>query len=239
MGITRSGIKRLATNLGAEQCGIAAVDRFTAAPPGYRPTDIFPACRSVIVLLTSMPPDILSAPHPIPYTHTMLMIYAELDRIALAMTRRLGRDGVRAVPVPANSPYLFWDAETTRGQGILSMRHAAVAAGLGVLGKNTLLLNQAVGNLAYLGAVLTDAPLASDPLVPDLPCPPGCTLCLDACPQRALNGVTVNQLLCRKVSLGKTARGLDVYLCSKCRQVCPQRLGYGTGRRPARGRREE
>ncbi len=234
MALTSTEVKRIAGELGAEQCGIAACDRFAKAPDGYKPGDIFPACQSTIVLLTSMPQDILSAPNPIPYTHTMLLLYAELDRLALALTRRLACHGIRAVPLPANSPYLSWNAETTRGQGILSMRHAAVAAGLGVLGKNTLLLNREVGNMAYIGAVLADAPLESDPLVTDFACPTRCTMCLDSCPQRALDGSTVDQQLCRRVSLGKTARGFDLYLCSRCRQACPHRFGYGAGRTPLR-----
>ena len=220
-------IKNIARELGAEQCGIACGDRFARAPEGYKPTDIHPACQSVIVFLISMPPEIIMAANPIPYTHTMSLLYAELDRLGLALTRRLERRAIRAVPLPCNAPYLAWDAETTRGQGILSMRHAAFLAGLGILGKNTLLLNKEVGNMAYIGAVLTDTRLEPDPLVADFACPSTCTICLDACPQRALDGATVDQALCRKVSLRKTSRGFDVYYCSKCRQACPNRLGYG------------
>ena len=77
------------------------------------------------------------------------------------------------------------------------------------------------------GAVLTDTRLEPDPLMTDFACPSTCTICLDACPQQALDGATVDQALCRKVSLRKTSRGFDVYYCSKCRQACPNRLGYG------------
>lgn len=68
-----------------------------------------------------------------------------------------------AVPLPADSPYEYWDAEQMEGRGLLSMKHAAVLAGLGTLGKSTLLLNEAYGNLLTLGAILTEFDLASDP----------------------------------------------------------------------------
>ena len=40
-----------------------------------------------------------------------------------------------AVPIPADGPVEYWDEEELEGRGILSMKHAAVNAGLGTLGK--------------------------------------------------------------------------------------------------------
>jgi epoxyqueuosine reductase QueG len=88
-----------------------------------------------------------------------------------------------------------------------------------------LLINRELGNLCYIGAILIDAALDPDPIVTDFACPPDCSLCLDACPVEALNGVTVNQKLCREFSTLEHARGWDIYTCSKCRQVCPLRTG--------------
>lgn len=215
-------VKKLASLHGAEACGI---DRFAAAPEGFKPADIYERCRSVIVFLRSMPGEIIMAANPIPYTHAAYLIYAELDRIGLVLCRKLEAAGMRAVPVPADVPYIHWNAAKSQGKGILSLRHAASNAGLGILGRNTLLISPALGNMAYIGAVLTDAALEPDPLIADLACPPNCRLCLDACPQGALDGTTVDQALCRKISLIKAGRGFDLCNCSKCRQVCPYRLG--------------
>jgi hypothetical protein len=41
-------IRNLILSLGADVCGFARIDRFADAPVGYKPTDIFPDCRSVI-----------------------------------------------------------------------------------------------------------------------------------------------------------------------------------------------
>jgi hypothetical protein len=41
-------IRSLAYDLGADLCGIAPVERFDDAPPGFRPRDIFPQAKSVV-----------------------------------------------------------------------------------------------------------------------------------------------------------------------------------------------
>jgi epoxyqueuosine reductase QueG len=110
------------------------------------------------------------------------------------------------------------------GRGQISMRHAAVAAGLGTLGKNTLLLNEKFGNTLNIGAVLTDIELPSDDLAESI-CKDGCRLCLDSCPVGALNGTSANQKLCRMNTYTSNPRGFEVTNCNTCRVVCPMRYG--------------
>ena len=139
-----------------------------------------------------------------------------MDKIGLNLCYALEKRGIHAVPVPTDVPYLHWDAENKHGMGIISMRHAAFNAGLGILGRNSLLINRELGNLVYIGAILIDAALDPDPtIVDDFACPSDCRLCLDACSVEALNGVTVNQKLCREHSTLEHVRGLDIYMCSK------------------------
>jgi epoxyqueuosine reductase len=57
------------------------------------------------------------------------------------------KQGVHSIPIPTDVPYFYWDAEIIHGMGILSMHHAAYHAGLGILGRNTLLIT---GNLGIL-----------------------------------------------------------------------------------------
>ena len=130
--------------------------------------------------------------------------------------------------MPADVPFIVWDAVRKHGQAILSMRHAAFLAGLGFMGRNTLLINPELGNLVYIGAVLTDMELEADPVRTDLVCPPNCRICLEVCPAKALDGTTVNQKLCRKYSYYKNKRGFDIYGCNVCRRKCPLRLGLNT-----------
>jgi len=218
--LTAKEIKSTAQGLGADQCGIANAERFDGAPSGFHPRDIYDRCKSVVVFLKRMPTDVINAENPVVYTHTAHILYNMLDKIGMNLCFALEKQGIRAVPVPTDVPHLHWDAENKHGMGIISLRHSAYNAGLGILGRNTLLINSELGNLVYIGAVLIDAAAEPDPIVDDFECPPNCRLCLEACPVQALDGVTVSQKRCREHSTFEHPRGLDIYTCSKCRQVC-------------------
>lgn len=218
-------IKSIAIELGADRCGIASTERFDEAPIGFHPRDVYSRCKSVVVFLKRMPSDVIIAENPVVYTHTAQLLYDALDKIGLSLCLSLEKEGVHAVPVPTDVPYLHWDAENKHGMGIISMRHAAYNAGLGILGRNTLLINRELGNIVYIGAILIDAAVDPDSIVDEFACPPNCNLCIDACPVEALDGVTVNQKQCREFSTLEHPRGWDIYTCSKCRQVCPLRTG--------------
>ena len=223
--ISSDNVIEIALKLGVDACGIASIDRFANAPAGFNPKDVYSKCESAIVFLKTMPSAVVLAENPVPYTHTAYLIYSELDRIGLALCRELQTKGIASVPVPTDTPYLYWDAKRTHGMGVISLRHAAYLAGLGILGRNTLLINRKLGNMVYIGAILTSTSLEPTPVVDDFNCPPKCKICLDACSAKALDGITVNQQICRKNSFIKTERGFDIYTCSKCRQQCPLRLG--------------
>ena len=68
--------------------------------------------------------------------------------------------------------------------GALSDRAVAERAGIGWVGKNTVLITEEFGSWVYLGEMITDVYLP-----PDTPVTEGCgdcTACLDACPTGAL-----------------------------------------------------
>jgi epoxyqueuosine reductase QueG len=67
----------------------------------------------------------------------------------------------------------------------VSLRHAAVAAGLGVFGRHNLVIHPRFGTRILFTAVLTDLALPSDPPVTDELCN-DCGLCVEGCPAKAL-----------------------------------------------------
>ncbi|MGB2698068.1 MAG: hypothetical protein WBD28_09475 [Candidatus Zixiibacteriota bacterium] len=133
--------------------------------------------------------------------------------------------GIKAVLIPTDDPYEHWEPERSYGRAILSLRHAGHLAGLGVLGRNTLLLNKDYGNMVQIGAVLVDIELQEDPIATYEGCPPDCSICIDSCPQGALDGKTVNQQLCRPLSNYITEKGYILKRCNLCRRVCPYNVG--------------
>jgi epoxyqueuosine reductase len=218
-------IKERAMNLGADICGIAPVDRFGDAPAGFHPSDIYERCRSVVVFASRFPASGLDAKNPAPYTFIRNRMVEKLDALSFTLSAELEAAGVTAVPVPSSEPYLFWDGQRRHGRGILSLKHAGVLAGLGVMGRNTLLVNDALGNMIWLGAVLVPEALAPDPVAAYDPCGDGCSICLDSCPQQALDGTTIDQRRCRERSTASTDGGGWVLMCNTCRIVCPSLTG--------------
>ncbi|MEW5725551.1 MAG: epoxyqueuosine reductase [Thermodesulfobacteriota bacterium] len=223
--ITSETVKGLASKLGADLCGVASVERFGSAPRGFHPGEVYPDCRSVIAVAARFPSGTLTAGTNSPYTFVRNMMVAELDRITFEMARALEADGVAAVPIPSAEPYDYWDEERWHGRGVLSLKHAGQLAGLGRIGRNTLLVNDRFGNMIWLGAVLVPVALAPDPPAAYEPCPDKCTLCLDHCPQQALDGTTIDQKKCRARSTSSTPGGGWVLSCNDCRKICPQRHG--------------
>lgn len=222
--ISSLDVKQLAQGLGADLCGIASIDRFDAAPEGFHPRDVFSGTKSVVSIACSLPESTLFAQNPIPYSIAESIALDTVQKIAFSMSLKLEQKGIKAVMVPS-VPYDYWDEEKMEGRGLLSLKHVAYYAGLGYIGKNSLLCNSEYGNLIKLGAILTDALLEPDAVCEGALCSEGCNLCLNSCPVGAIEGQTVNQKKCRINSEVVNKRGVEVTVCYQCRSVCPNRAG--------------
>jgi len=221
----KNKIKEVFINLGAEVCGVANIDLFSDAPKGFHPIDVYYDCKSVIVFAKKIPNGLAYVSPRIIYQHFNNLSPVEVDRIAYLASIEIEKtyNGI-AVPVPSDGPYDYWDAKNLEGRGIISMKHAAVLAGIGTLGKNTLLLNSQYGNMLTIGAVLTNLNLPSDKPADNI-CIKQCSLCVDNCPVNAIDEHGVNQKLCRNCAYAINERGFDVVNCNKCRIICPMAFG--------------
>ena len=124
--------------------------------------------------------------------------------------------------------------------GPILERSFAAQAGLGWIGKNTLLLNKTYGSFLFLGEILTDADLTFDTPVENL-CKT-CTACLEACPVGALEepGLLnatkcISYLTLEHRSPLPEKTELHGYLagCDLCQTVCPYNQKAPSGREPA------
>jgi len=217
-------IKKTAFSLGADLCGIAPIDRFKGVPEGFHPCDVLPSCKSVIVFARKFPVGVLLCDTKIPYTIARNIICEDLDLIAVKFCAAMEQNGILAVPTGTVS-HTRLDPKTGRFHGTVSAKHCAVAAGLGRIGKNTLLVTPEYGNMVWLTTVLADASPEPDAVLPGSPCPEDCSICIDNCPVQALGDPEMNQAACRQYAF-KTEPGEQfVFNCYKCRALCPNCFG--------------
>lgn len=223
--INSSEIKKILFDLGADLCGIAPAERFKDAPEGFHPRDIFANCKSVVAFAKRVPSASMLSGNRVVYTHTTACAMKELDRICFNACSHLDKLGVGAVMIPADDPYEYWNEEKKQGKGILSLKHAGELAGIGVIGKNTILVNKDLGNMMNLGVLLIDAEVEYDTVIKESYCSDKCRICIENCPKKAIDGIVVDQALCRSHVAAQSSRGFWFYNCNSCRTLCPNALG--------------
>lgn len=218
-------IKQFVIEQGAHAFGIADAEDFIEAPKGFKPKDIMPSAQSVIVLGKAMPKGAMLSGNKCVYTLQGEIIVHELDVLANKTAHFMEEHGGKALPIPADAPYFHWEEDRRYGMGILSHRHAAVKAGLGIIGENGLLIHPAYGSCITLVSILSDMKLERDVPIHKELCPPKCKRCLEKCPAKALEGnKLVSQILCRSHVGTTSTRGHDLVNCWNCRMVCPCNL---------------
>ncbi len=200
--------------------GLFADMRFTMARPDVscHPERLLPGAQTVVSAALCY---YAEAERPGPGEgrlprYTWFDAYAELRERLDALGRLLG--GAYRVLVDANQHV---------------DREAAVRAGVGFYGKNTMLITRRHGSWVVLGTLVSDAEI--EPASPvELDCG-SCMLCIEACPTGALDEPgTLDATKCLSYWTQASAPipeeyraelGTSVYGCDICQDVCPWNRG--------------
>jgi epoxyqueuosine reductase QueG len=194
MEITASGIKDLLRAEGIDLAGIADAGSLILASPPRAATDLMPTARSVIVMAVAHSLGAVYAPDIRMWTRNKMQTSRLLDQTAEKVGRLLEKEGFLTLPVSADKPVEIHKLDPATGRklphtrtvGHISLKHAAVSAGMGQLGRSNLLLTPEFGPHQRLGGIITEATLDADPLREWDLCLEGCSRCADACPVKAL-----------------------------------------------------
>jgi epoxyqueuosine reductase QueG len=192
-------IRQYGIDLGADVVGFAAIEDYHS-PLSPDPRTILPGVKSLVVLGYRETNGAMESGNPQISMSARLGIMDFSLKNNYLMTRYLeDQFKIRAASVPASYP-LNMSPEIMGLVGEVSLRHAAVAAGLGVFGRHNLVIHPKYGTRIVFTAVLTELPLSSDPPVEEELCDQ-CNLCVEACPVNALDeeGKT-HQIRCLKAS---------------------------------------
>lgn len=223
--------------------GFSAVERFADAPAAHHPRRVCRDAETVIVFGITVPQGMLRSPDYNLYAlhRSYHSAYMRIDEISLALCNYIESQGkYLAVPIPSYAPMVFHQLEPW---GIMSLKHAAVNAGLGRFGRSGQVYHPQYGALLRLGAVVTDAVIAADPLLAPEPCPPGCSACSKVCPAKAFDadgnfhkmtclGHTIKHAIypltlhseagLKKIERIINTAGYNYWIdCDECLKVCP------------------
>jgi epoxyqueuosine reductase len=203
---------------------MAYLARADAVARRLDPTEILPGARSIIVVAMNYnngddgPTDAPSRP--------VIARYGRGFDYHLVFEDKLGRlaDSLTDLPGGCRSRcYVDY--------GPVLERDHAQRAGLGWIGKNTVLIHPEVGSYLFLGEIITDAELSfSEPFIPDH-CGT-CERCIEACPTGAIRAPReLDSRLCisyltieLRGPIPRELRpliGNRIFGCDICQDVCP------------------
>jgi len=216
-------IKDYAKSLGMGLCGIAGIDRFKTSQEGKHPCDILPDCKSVIVVGVPLLDGVVQANFRAfedgrtdlkglygTYGYAMLPNF-ELAYACYAIARFI-ETNTDAIATPCSTGPMM--------NGIqISIRHAAVAAGLGQFGYMSIVLTPEYGSRIRFGVILTTLELPSDPMYdgPSLCAPDKCGICVKVCPTGALRAYGTHEL--EHVEIGGKKYDYTLVHLPKCRKA--------------------
>jgi len=194
-----------------------------------RPAELIPGTLRVISTRMNYLPDAESSPAQVLESPTRGYIarYA-LGRDYHKLIRKRLQRLIHKIQAQVDHQYAF---RAFTDSAPVMEKAIAETAGLGWIGKNTLLLTRATGSWFFIGEIYTDLPLPLNDVASGNYCGT-CQACLDICPTQAFTGpyqldarrcisyLTIEHKGSIPVNL-RTMIGNRIFGCDDCQLVCP------------------
>ena len=176
-------IKNYAVNLGADDIGFASIRNYRS-PNSIPIKELFPEARTIIVLAFQQIDNCESENDQ--FASVGIKIVTEFSHSCTYKLARFIKKQFKShvMAVPGAGP-INVDKNTGLPSGYVSLRHAALAAGLGNFGRNNLILHPEMGSKVVFTAIVTDLDIESDIPIEEKSCI-NCDICVNQCPVNAL-----------------------------------------------------
>lgn len=251
IGIIIKEMKEIAQLEHVDVFGTCPASKMSDETPGHRPNDLVPDAEGLVCFGLAVPKGVFSTPVYSKETiwRTQNLYYRRLDTLALRFAKILDSHGETAVPVFGCQPMDINERGSVIGH--MNQIRMAEAIGLGVIGKNGLLLHSNYGSRLMLGGLVTSASLPGIryPEIDEPGCPKDCTICVESCPVNAImpeiKKIKITRclkytsriqsfsllkfLLLKKINNNKASRYMSLasfdehtfHVCSRCVELCP------------------
>jgi epoxyqueuosine reductase QueG len=201
-------IRQICLEAGADKVGLVEVDRPELAQEREGILQVYPLTQTIISLSRALNRENMQSPARAVAHGEFRRAEEELFRISGEILRHLNSQDIRGVTLNPAFPMDMnrWPGKTWD----VSHKTIAVAAGLGVMGLNRLVLSPRLGSTIILNSILINAPLDRyDQRLDHNPCL-NCRLCAAVCPTGAVkNDGTFDFLACATHSYRDLSGAID------------------------------
>jgi epoxyqueuosine reductase QueG len=219
-------LEKTLSGLDVDKIGVIALDECGVTRVQETASRLLPDVRSIVVFAMEIYPEIVGltsvgrqmgeASLNDLLDRNAEFLYGRLTKAAYDVAKASHEDGYKALPLPAAGCPLdarFLDA-------VFSYKHAAELAGIGYLGRSSLLVTPEFGPRVRLSCCLTEAVVRPVEKTGNSSACENCDICIKGCPSKALaepageEPYSINKFACayfRNQSGG----------CSECMRLCP------------------
>jgi epoxyqueuosine reductase len=220
-------VQEALSKLEVDRTGVVSVSALQGSKLKTDALRLLPEARSVVVLEMQVYREVLCHSRPERVTgqtslsdlleRHMEYLGGRLTAAAYNVAKASHKYGFKALPLPS----VGCPIDSRFQVAAFSYKHAAEAAGLGYIGRSSLLITPDYGPRVRLACCLTEAVLDPTPGAAVSVCQ-GCDVCVENCPSGALGipradePYSINKFACAAFRKGSGG-------CSECMRLCPAR----------------